>query len=142
KDELACYASELTSDPETLLETLKRAYEETKSVSRLTLELHQCRQGLNEGLRTYSQRLRKKFKSLRAKQEGTDGKLTDEATLRDVFIKGIADEGLKLHLRQRRLFRSDFEARIIWIHPSDLRASRDYLLRALLVLTLSPRCND
>ncbi|GFS00331.1 hypothetical protein ElyMa_006396400 [Elysia marginata] len=28
---------------------------------------------------------------------------TDGATLRDVFIEGIADEGLKLHLRQRRL---------------------------------------
>ncbi|GFR71530.1 Pol polyprotein [Elysia marginata] len=103
KDELACYPAELTSDPETLLRTLRHAYGETKSVSRLTLELHQCRQGLNEGLRTYSQRLRRKFNSLRAKQEGTDGKLTDEATLRDVFIEGIADEGLRLHLRQRRL---------------------------------------
>ena len=103
KDELACYPAELIADPEKLLATLRRAYGESKSVSRLTLELHQCRQGRNEGLRMYSQRIRRKFLTLKSRQRDSDQREANDTDLRDIFIDGILDEGLKLHLRQRRL---------------------------------------
>ena len=103
KDELACYPAELIADPEKLLATLRRAYGESKSVSRLTLELHQCRQGRNEGLRMYSQRIRRKFLTLKSRQRDSGQREANDTDLRDIFIDGILDEGLKLHLRQRRL---------------------------------------
>ena len=103
KDELACYPTELIVDPEKLLATLRRAYGECKSVSRLTLELHQCQQGRNEGLRVYSQRIRRKFLTLKSRQRVTGQRETNDTDLRDVFIDGLMDEGLKLHLRQWRL---------------------------------------
>ena len=103
KDELACYPAELIADPEKLLATLRRAYGESKSVSRLTLELHQCRQGRNEGLRIYSQRIRRKFLTLKSRQRHSGQREANDTDLRDIFIDGILDEGLKLHLRQRRL---------------------------------------
>ena len=105
KDELACYPAELIADPEKLLATLRKAYGECKSVSRLTLELHQCRQGRNEGLREYSQRIRRKFLTLKSRKRDSGQREANDTDLRDVFIDGIIDEGLKLHLRQRRLER-------------------------------------
>ena len=103
KDELAYYAAELIADPEKLLATLRRAYGESKSVSRLTLELHQCKQGRNEGLRTYSQWIRRKFLTLKSRQRDAGQREANDTDLRDIFIDGIMDEGLKLLLRQRRL---------------------------------------
>ncbi|GFO16841.1 Pol polyprotein [Plakobranchus ocellatus] len=107
KDELACYPSNVTSNPESLLRTLRKAYGESRSISRLTLELHQIRQGKHEGLRNFSQRLRRKYASLASKQRDLNEKITEESVLRDIFIDGVLDEGLKLHLRQRRLENPD-----------------------------------
>ncbi|GFO18492.1 hypothetical protein PoB_004499700 [Plakobranchus ocellatus] len=107
KDELACYPSNVTSDPESLLRTLRKAYGESRSISRLTLDLHQIRQGKHEGLRKFSQRLRRKYASLASKQRDFNKKITEESVLRDIFIDGVLDEGLKLHLRQMRLENPD-----------------------------------
>ncbi|GFO37569.1 Pol polyprotein [Plakobranchus ocellatus] len=102
------------SDPrevEAFEEEIRQAWAEQPSMTatqRVALVQRYLGPGVEDELACYpSNRLRRKYASLASKQRDLNEKITEESVLRDIFIDGVLDEGLKLHLRQRRLENPD-----------------------------------
>ena len=67
----------------------------------------------------YSQCVRRKFLTLKVKATGWKSKRSEDTDLRDKFIDVISDEGLKFHLRQRRMEWPFYDVREIAIKSCD-----------------------
>ena len=100
KVELSCHDQTSQTDPEELLKLVISIYGESRSSLQLLNALLQQQQQTGEDVRSFSQRLKTQFDALVRRQEQLKEATQPETTLRDQFILGLKDVGLRRLLRQ------------------------------------------
>ena len=100
KVELSCHDQTAQTDPEQLLKLVISIYGESRSSLQLLNSLLQQQQQPGEDVRSFSHRLKTQFDALVRRQEQLEEAVQPESTLRDQFMLGLRDVGLRRLLRQ------------------------------------------
>ena len=102
REELECYP-DILNDPEKVFAKIREVYGEPRSALELERSFHIIEQSPLEDVRGYSQRLHKGFRELHEQQKRESLQLTEDRKLRQLFLTGLQNDSLKLHLRQHLL---------------------------------------
>ena len=101
RDRLELYTTETLEVAKLILDKMEEKFRDTRSVTQLVMELHSVKQGQQESMESFEQRLRRALRDLRSKQLKEQKPLMETTIMPGLFTEGLANHTLKIHLRNK-----------------------------------------
>ena len=101
RDRLELYTTETLQVAKLILDKMEEKFRDTRSVTQLVMELHSVKQGQQESMESFEQRLRRALRDLRSKQLKEHKPQMETTIMPGLFTEGLANHTLKIHLRQK-----------------------------------------